>query len=78
MKSGIQTTEFWVTILTDVGVVATALQGALPAKWAALAVAVANVAYAVSRGLTKSGYTPPAPVVVVDPGPHPQPLDAAT
>ena len=55
MKAGLYTTEFWVTVLTDVGLVASASAGALPAKWAAIAAAVANVAYAVSRGLAKQG-----------------------
>lgn len=57
MKPGIQTTEFWVTALTDVGIIAAALQGSLPPKWAAVAASVANVAYAISRGLAKNGTT---------------------
>jgi hypothetical protein len=55
MKSGIYTTELWVTVATDVGLVASALAGALPSKWAAVAASVATVAYALSRGLAKQG-----------------------
>ena len=55
MKSGLYTTELWVTVATDVGIIASAVAGALPPKWAAICAAVANVAYAVSRGLAKQG-----------------------
>jgi hypothetical protein len=55
VKSGHLTTEFWVTLLTDLGLLASALAGALPPKWAAIGAAVANVAYALSRGLAKQG-----------------------
>lgn len=55
LEPGHLTTEFWVTAATDVGVLAAALAGALPPKWAAIAAAIANVAYAVSRGLAKTG-----------------------
>lgn len=52
-KPGYLTTEFYVTVLTDVGLVAAALGGVLPAKWAAIAAGVAQAAYAISRGLSK-------------------------
>lgn len=55
MTQGLKTTELWVTVLTDVGLLASSLSGALPPKWAAICAAVANVAYAISRGLAKSG-----------------------
>lgn len=58
-RKGLLTTEFWVTVATDVGIVASALTGELPPKWAAICAAVANVAYALSRGLAKIG--PPGP-----------------
>ncbi len=62
MTPGLKTTELWVTVATDVGLVASASAGVLPAKWAAICAAIANVAYAVSRGLAKVGPTnPPAP-----------------
>ena len=54
-RRGFKTTEMWVTVLTDVGLVASALAGSLPPKWAAVGAAVANVAYAISRGLAKQG-----------------------
>jgi hypothetical protein len=77
LKSGIRTTELAVTILTDVGVVTSALQGSLSPKWAAIVAGIAQVAYAISRGLAKQGYVAPATVVVTDPGPQVQPADAA-
>jgi hypothetical protein len=52
-KSGWQTTEFWVTVLTAVGAVAAAQQNALPPRYAALASAVSVSAYAISRALAK-------------------------
>lgn len=55
MKVGWKTTEFYVTVLTDVGLVAAALGGVLSPKWAAMAAGVAQAAYAISRGLTKQG-----------------------
>jgi len=55
MRTGLKTTELWVTVATDVGLVASALQGSLPPKWAAICAAVANLAYALSRGLAKQG-----------------------
>ena len=54
-RPGWQTTEFYVTVATDVGLLASTLQGSLPPKWAAICAAVANVAYAFSRGLAKQG-----------------------
>lgn len=66
MSAGVRTTEFWITVATDLGIVGSALAGALPPKWAAVAAAVANVAYAISRGLAKQGTTP-IPVVSVRP-----------
>jgi hypothetical protein len=61
-------TEFWITVLTDVGLVASSLAGALPATYAATAASVASVAYAISRGISKAGQDtsggPAAPKVV--------------
>lgn len=53
MKPGWKTTEFWVTVATDVGVVAASAAGVLPEKYAALAASVSVVAYNISRGLAK-------------------------
>lgn len=61
MKTGWKTTEFYVTVLTDVGLVAAAVGGVLPSKWAAIAAGVAQAAYAISRGLTKNGVTTVTP-----------------
>lgn len=58
MKPGWQTTEFWVTVATDVGAVTAALAGGLPAQWAATVAAVSTTAYAIARGLAKNGSTP--------------------
>lgn len=51
----LKTTELILTVLTDIGVVASALTGVLPAKYAAIAATVASTAYAISRGLAKQG-----------------------
>lgn len=55
MKPGIKTTEFWITTLTIVGTVGTALAGVLPASIAVPVAAIASGAYAVARGLAKKG-----------------------
>ena len=52
---GWQTSEFWMTALGHVGLILAAASGALPAKYAAIAGALSQVAYNVSRGLTKAG-----------------------
>jgi hypothetical protein len=54
-----KTTELWVTVLTDVGVIAAALQGSLAPKWAAVAAAVSTLAYSLSRGIAKTGSSGP-------------------
>lgn len=54
-KTGWKTTEFWATLATSVGLVLTSVAGVLPPEWAAVAIAVATVAYTVSRGLAKKG-----------------------
>ncbi len=53
-KPGYLTTEFWMTALSQVGFLASAFGGLLPAKYAAVAVTASQVAYSVSRGLAKS------------------------
>lgn len=75
-RRGFLTTEFWITVATDVGVVAAALANALPAKWAAVAASVSTVGYAISRGLTK--VTPPAVAVTGTPVQTTAPVVAAT
>lgn len=61
MVKGYKTTEFYVTVLTDIGLVAASIGGVLPPKWAAVAAGVAQAAYAISRGLTKNGLTTQVP-----------------
>lgn len=53
LTRGWQTSEFWMTALSHLGVILAAASGVLPAKYAALAVAASQVAYNVSRGLAK-------------------------
>ncbi len=52
---GWKTSEFWMTAIGQVGLILAATSGALPTKYAALAGALSQVAYSVSRGLAKSG-----------------------
>lgn len=72
MKAGLKTTELWLTLATNVGIVASALAGALTPKWAAVAAAVATASYSLARGLAKS---PAAvlPVAVAAPAPSQTP-----
>ena len=51
---GWQTSEFWMTALGQIGLVLAAASGALPARYAAIAGALSQVAYNVSRGMVKS------------------------
>lgn len=53
VKPGWKTTEFWMTALTNLGLVLAACVGVLPPQYAALAGALSQVAYNVSRGLAK-------------------------
>lgn len=53
LTPGWQTSEFWMTALSHLGVILAASSGVLPAKYAALAVATSQVAYNLSRGLAK-------------------------
>ncbi len=61
MKPGLKTTEFWLTIATNVAALAAALADALPPRYAALAGAVSTGLYSIARGWAKSGPIPPAP-----------------
>lgn len=61
-KPGYLTTEFWITIVSNIGGVLD-LTGAwqfVPHRWAVIGLAVINAAYAMSRGRAKQGvpYTP--------------------
>lgn len=54
MKAGIKTTEFWLTVLTNLLAVIGVLEGVLPAQTAAVIVAVLNGIYGVLRALQKA------------------------
>lgn len=54
MKPWYRRTELLLTVATEVGVVCAALAGALPPRYAAVAVAVSGAAYAISRGIAKT------------------------
>ena len=51
---GWQTSEFWMTALGQVGFLLAAVGGFLPPQYAAIAAAASQVAYSISRGMTKS------------------------
>jgi len=71
MKPGYKTTELWLAVLTNVGLVAAAAAEWLPPRYAAIGSAVATAAYALARGLAKQ--TQPVPVVPVQPAPPASP-----
>lgn len=52
---GWKTSEFWMTTLGQVALMLAACDGLLPAKYAALAGALSQVAYSLSRGIAKKG-----------------------
>jgi hypothetical protein len=69
-RPGWQTTEFWMTALSNAGLLLGAASGALPPKYAVVAVAASQVAYNVSRGLAKQGsFMPTLLPSPVDPQP---------
>ena len=53
MKAGIKTTEFWMTVVSNLLVVVAALEGILPAETAGVIVAVLTGIYGVLRALAK-------------------------
>ena len=55
LTPGWRTSEFWMTTLGHAGLILAAASGALPARYAAIAGALSQVAYNLSRGLTKAG-----------------------
>ncbi|HET9146137.1 MAG TPA: hypothetical protein VFN81_08630 [Sphingomicrobium sp.] len=59
VKSGWKTTEFWMTVATNVTTVIGALKGVVPDKAAAIAVAVSTCIYTVARALTKAAASTP-------------------
>lgn len=75
MSAGLKTTELWLTVATEVGIVAAALSSALSPHWAAVASAASAGAYAIARGLAKTESTQP---VVALPVAHTQPAATLT
>jgi hypothetical protein len=59
MKPGYKTTEFWLTVATDLAALGSTLAGALPPRWAGLVATVSTGLYALARGWAKSA-PPPA------------------
>ncbi len=53
MKTGWKTTEFWITALSILGLVASSATLSLSPRYAALGASVSAAAYAISRGLAK-------------------------
>ena len=60
MKEGIKSTEFWLTLLTNVTALVGSLQGVIPPEVGAIVVAVANGVYGILRSIVKAK-TPEAP-----------------
>lgn len=57
-KAGVETTEFWVAMISQVGAIAAAAANAVPAETAAILLMISNGAYGLSRGLAKGGAQP--------------------
>ena len=57
-RPGYRTTEFWITVIVQIAAVCAALADALPARYAAIVSAISAAAYAIARGLSKSGVKP--------------------
>jgi len=53
MTAGMKTSEFYVTIATNIGVIAAAVAGVLSPRYAAVASAISVAAYSIARGLAK-------------------------
>jgi hypothetical protein len=54
-KPGAKSTEFLLTAATLIATIASAVQGSLPPRWAAIAGMVTTAAYAIARAITKAG-----------------------
>lgn len=67
VKPGHRTTEFLLTVANLIAQLVTALEGLLPARWAALAATINVVGYALARGLAK--LHSPADVLLAPAGP---------
>jgi hypothetical protein len=65
LKAGYKTTEFWVAVLTDVGLVVASASTSLAPRYAAIGAAVTSGLYTVARGIAKQN--PPKDETVVTP-----------
>jgi len=54
-KPGVKTTEFWLTLFSNVLTIGSMVAGALPPKYAVPTATAVNIGYQISRGLTKKG-----------------------
>lgn len=54
VKPGYKTTEFWLTVITNIVTVIGAIKGLIPANVATIALTVLNAIYGVIRTLAKS------------------------
>lgn len=52
-KTGYKTTEFWMTLAAQVGVIWTAVEGLVPGKWAAIISVSGAGLYAILRTVLK-------------------------
>jgi len=50
-----QTSEFYITVLTNLGLILSAASNLMPPQYAAFAAVVVNGLYTVARGIAKSG-----------------------
>jgi len=52
-KPGYKTTEFWLTVLTNVAAIAATVADVLPANQSAIIMAAVNAFYSITRGMAK-------------------------
>jgi hypothetical protein len=69
LKEGYKTTEFFIVVLTNIGLVLASSADWLTPHYAAIGAAVSSAAYALARGLAK--LNPPKDSVPVPPAPAP-------
>lgn len=53
MRPGWKTTEFWITLTSILGLVASSVAFSLTPRYAAIGAGISGAAYAISRGLAK-------------------------
>jgi len=53
VKPGIYTTEFWLTVITNLITIITTLKGMIPAETATIILAILNGLYTILRSLVK-------------------------